>query len=66
MEEKLSDATAHVDDSPSPTVNDFDVVDKSAVGGRDVSELPPKYYQSLQIIGSVIVRIPISCLGPLT
>lgn len=64
MEKTLSGTGTHLEDSPpstvddSPKVDDFDIVDKSAIGGRDTSELPPKYYSSLEIIGSVIVRAP--------
>lgn len=35
-----------------------DEVDQSAIGGRDISELPPHYFRSFKFIGTVVVRIP--------
>lgn len=62
MEKTLPDTATHVEgpSNPPSSVDDFDIVDKSAVGGRDISELPPKYYWSWSIIGSVLVRC--SCM----
>lgn len=63
MEKTSSNTRAHLEDIPpskvddSAELDDFDIVDESAIGGRDVSELPPKYYRSLQVIFSVIVRV---------
>lgn len=31
-------------------------VDQSAIGGRDISDLPPNYYRSWRFAGSTIVR----------
>jgi hypothetical protein len=45
----------HVEERSSQLNQLFDVVDERAIGGHDVSDLPPKYYRSWQIIGSSIV-----------
>ncbi|KAF5706660.1 siderophore iron [Fusarium globosum] len=52
---KQENATAiHLEDKSLHAHDQFDVVDKRAIGGKDVSDLPSRYFMSWQLIGSSI------------
>ncbi|PNP61689.1 hypothetical protein FNYG_13578 [Fusarium nygamai] len=52
---KQESATAiHLEERSPQLDEQFDVVDERAIGGNDVSDLPPRYFLSWQIIGSSI------------
>ncbi|EXM15818.1 MFS transporter superfamily [Fusarium oxysporum f. sp. vasinfectum] len=52
---KQESATAiHLEEKSPQLEARFDVVDERAIGGNDVSDLPPRYFVSWQIIGSSI------------
>jgi hypothetical protein len=48
-------AAIHLEEKSPQLDEQFDVVDERAIGGNDVSDLPPRYFVSWQIIGSSIV-----------
>jgi hypothetical protein len=48
-------AAMHVEEKSSQLDEQFDVIDERAIGGNDVSDLPPKYFMSWQLIGSSFV-----------
>ncbi|KAF5230899.1 hypothetical protein FANTH_13630 [Fusarium anthophilum] len=45
-------AAIHLEEKSPQLDEQFDVVDERALGGNDVSDLPPRYFVSWQIIGS--------------
>ncbi|KAL3584578.1 hypothetical protein FPOAC2_14358 [Fusarium poae] len=47
-------AAIHLEEKSPQLDEQFDVVDERAIGGNDVSDLPPRYFVSWQIIGSSI------------
>lgn len=48
---------SQVESASGTSLHGFDEVAPDAIGGRSVAELPRKYYSSLKVIGSVVVRL---------
>jgi len=45
----------HIEVKDEPGRNSFDSVERQAIGGKDVSELPDHYYRNPKFIGSALV-----------
>lgn len=56
MEKLDQPQTRHVEAGEGAQENGgFDSIDREAIGGRDLSEMPRHYYRSPKVIGSILV-----------